>query len=384
MNYEETLFIPRNVRLNAQCCRTGPAGQYGSFAANEQQTGDLNSDGTVDLKDVILLRRSIAGGWEAANLVISKDALERRADGAYTATDKFTGLSGYLGAKLDVTSLSASVFDYSGTRTQTVQIEAGAEWKADVTLSEGYNKVMVRAETADGKAFEESLVIFVPQTLDYAKQALTDLSGVTNARTLSGYINSEGRTIKENVLFRTANLSHITDRAMTLLTEKYHVTDIMDFRYERELNANTVDREVPGTEYHNITMTATEEAANEIFSQNPELFAKFQELQRNAGKPGGRQALTFFQAEIGFFDTERAIRYYESDTAAAKYREVFDLFLNKQEGDAILFHCAGGKDRTGMVSMLMLAALDFDKDIMMQDYMMSNIANAAKIEEITA
>ena len=284
-----------------------------------------------------------------------------------------------------MTSLAAAVFDYSGTLKQTVQIEAGAEWKTDaLNLAEGYNKIIVRAETADGKAFEESLVIFVPQTLDYSKQALTDLAGVVNARTLSGYINTEGRTIKENVLFRTAKLSRITDDAMTLLTEKYHVKDIMDFRYDRELNKNTEDRMVPGTEFHNIQMSSTGDYANELFSKNPDLLAKFQELQRNAGKPGGSQALTFFQAEIGFFDTGRAIQYYESDAAAEKYREVFEIFLNKQEGDAVLFHCAGGKDRTGMVSMLMLAALDFDKDIMMQDYMMSNIANAKKIEETKA
>ncbi len=118
-----------------------------------------------------------------------------------------------------------------------------------------------------------------------------------------------------------------------------------------------------------------------MFLQNPDLFAKMQELQRNAGKPGGGISLSIFQAEVGVISVQKHIEYFESEEAIGYYRDVFDIFLNKPEDSAILFHCAGGKDRTGMISMLMLAALDFDKDIMMQDYMMSNVANAAKIEE---
>lgn len=70
--------------------------------------------------------------------------------------------------------------------------------------------------------------------------------------------------------------------------------------------------------------------------------------------------------------------------AAGYFRDAFEIFLNKPEDAAILFHCAGGKDRTGIVSMLLLSALDFDKDIIMQDYMMTNTANAKQIEEVTA
>ena len=222
------------------------------------------------------------------------------------------------------------------------------------------------------------------QTLDYAKQALRDLPGVSNARQLGGYINKEGRAIKQNVLLRTGNLSHIQDRGIQALQTKYKVSDIMDFRYDRELNPNTVDKEIPGAVSHNIPMAISQEHATQVFSQNPDLYAQFTELQRNAGKPGGSMALAIFQSEVGVINVERSIEYFESDTAAAYYREAFDVFLNKPEDAAILFHCAGGKDRTGMVSMLLLAAMDFDRDVIMQDYMMSNTANAEKIEETRA
>lgn len=222
------------------------------------------------------------------------------------------------------------------------------------------------------------------QTLDYEAQALRDLTGVSNARQLGGYINKEGRAIKQNVLLRTGNLARISDSGIQALQEKYNVSDIMDFRYERELNPNTADREIGGIAHHSIPMSANNGNLGAIFSQNPELYAKFQELQRNAGKPGGSVALAIFQAEIGVLNADSSTAYLLSDEAAGYYRDAFEVFLNKPEDAAILFHCAGGKDRTGMVSALMLSALDCDRDVIMQDYLMTNIANAAKIEEYRA
>lgn len=222
------------------------------------------------------------------------------------------------------------------------------------------------------------------QVLDYNKQALRDLTGVSNARQLGGYVNTEGRAIKQNVLLRTGSLAHITDSAIKALQEKYKVSDIMDFRYDRELNPNTVDKEIEGINHHNIPMAPSKAKAEEVFSQDPEKFAKLQELQRNAGKPGGSIALTIFQVENGVVSAKNAVEYFETDEAAGYFREAFEVFLNKPEDAAVLFHCAGGKDRTGIVSMLLLSALDFDKDVIMQDYMMTNTANAKQIEEVTA
>ncbi|MBR5363600.1 MAG: tyrosine-protein phosphatase [Oscillospiraceae bacterium] len=222
------------------------------------------------------------------------------------------------------------------------------------------------------------------QTLDYSKQVLRDLPGVSNARQLGGYINKEGKAIKQNVLLRTANLSHIQDRGIQALQNKYKVSDIMDFRYDRELNPNTIDKEIPGAVHHNLPMSPSKAYAESVFSQNADLYARMLELQRNAGKPGGSLALAIFQSEVGVINAERSIAYFESDEAAEYYRQAFEIFLNKPEDAAVLFHCAGGKDRTGIVSALLLSALDFDRDVIMQDYLMSNIANADKIAETTA
>lgn len=253
------------------------------------------------------------------------------------------------------------------------ELTATADFKYDGSTETITVKATYSVEEAGGTAEK--------QVLDYNKQALRDVTGVSNARQLGGYINTNGKKIKQNVLLRTGNLAHITEGGIKALQEKYKVSDIIDLRYDRELNPNTIDKEIEGINHHNVPMSASKETAEKVFSQNPELYAQMQELQRNAGKPGGSIALSIFQAEVGVISVQKHIEYFESEEAIGYYRDVFDIFLNKPEDSAILFHCAGGKDRTGMISMLMLAALDFDKDIMMQDYMMSNVANAAKIEE---
>lgn len=54
-----------------------------------------------------------------------------------------------------------------------------------------------------------------------------------------------------------------------------------------------------------------------------------------------------------------------------QYRRVFDLLLNK-DNYPIVIHCSSGKGRTGIVSALILAALDVNEDKIMEDYRLSN------------
>lgn len=340
-----------------------------------------NADESITVK----AKFEIETAAEPAEITVNTDQLEKTGEGTYKTTSEFTAINGTLNDTENIKSFTVETYDIHGDLVNSSDIGTDKNWSVDGSiLKEGYNKVVIRAEVSDGTKTENELVIFVPQVLDYNKQALRDVTGVSNARQLGGYINTEGRAIKQNVLLRTANLAHITEPGMKALQEKYKVSDIIDLRYDRELNPNTIDKDIEGIEHHYIPMSATREKAEQVFSQNPDLFAKMQELQRNAGKPGGTLALAVFQAEIGVISAEAHIQYFESDEAIGFYRDAFEIFLNKPEDAAILFHCAGGKDRTGMISMLMLAALDFDKDIMMQDYLMSNTANAKNIEETRA
>ena len=54
--------------------------------------------------------------------------------------------------------------------------------------------------------------------------------------------------------------------------------------------------------------------------------------------------------------------------------------LMNENNYSILFHCTEGKDRTGIVAMLILYVLDVDMDVIMEDYLFTNNVNQEKAE----
>ncbi len=61
---------------------------------------------------------------------------------------------------------------------------------------------------------------------------------------------------------------------------------------------------------------------------------------------------------------------------------IFNTFLQAGPRGAVLFHCRGGKDRTGMVSALLLDALGVTREEIMADFMLSNkIADDERVAE---
>ena len=53
------------------------------------------------------------------------------------------------------------------------------------------------------------------------------------------------------------------------------------------------------------------------------------------------------------------------------WSKIFDLLINNQSG-GIIFHCSAGKDRTGVVTAVILTALGIDKETIYQDYLLTN------------
>ena len=85
--------------------------------------------------------------------------------------------------------------------------------------------------------------------------------------------------------------------------------------------------------------------------------------------------------KYGTFTDQMYVDFLSSDTGKTGYHRFFEELLSLPDGQAILFHCSEGKDRTGCAAMLILYALGVDEKTIMEDFLLTNIYNAALIEE---
>jgi len=54
-----------------------------------------------------------------------------------------------------------------------------------------------------------------------------------------------------------------------------------------------------------------------------------------------------------------------------QYREFFQILM-EEENTPLLFHCSAGKDRTGLGAALFLSALGVNREVIYQDYLLTN------------
>lgn len=88
--------------------------------------------------------------------------------------------------------------------------------------------------------------------------------------------------------------------------------------------------------------------------------------------------------KYGILDAQAGQMYVEFlslDKGREGYSRFFRKLLELPDGEAILFHCSEGKDRTGCAAMLILFALGADEETVMGDFLLTNEFNAALIEE---
>lgn len=190
------------------------------------------------------------------------------------------------------------------------------------------------------------------------KEQLIGLEKVHNARQLGGYRIGK-KTIKDNLLLRTAKLSEMTVADSTLLSNNYKVQCIYDFRGQEE--SISEPDVIPGNaRYLSLAISFSGGSSQESMgSGSREDMIKL--LLENAEHPA-IQNMCNNMYDIIFFE----------ESSQEVYRKFFaDLIALNPEDGALLWHCTQGKDRAGCASAMLLAALGAERDLIMADYVLS-------------
>ena len=206
------------------------------------------------------------------------------------------------------------------------------------------------------------MALLIPTSV-FAQQFLP-VKGIVNARDLGGYTMLDGRIVQSGRLLRAAHLADATDEDIRNL-ERLPVTAVIDFRKEQE-KVGKVDREVPGARYTSLPVdpsgnamaTATEEEKKKFSGQKKFDVKKvivFAAFNKKA------QAVAQEMYPTLLFDPD----------CQQQFARFFRLVLETENG-AVLFHCTQGKDRTGIASALLLAALGADRETIVADFDATN------------
>lgn len=198
--------------------------------------------------------------------------------------------------------------------------------------------------------------------------------GIENARELGGLVMKDGRTVCPGKLVRSGELSKASDADVALLKSRFALSDVFDFRFDRE-RASKPDREMEGV-------------TNTWLSTLPQAFL--------AAFTSGRADSTTVQsanmldalASYAFNPKaqEMANRLYPAivtDTTSQKRYGAFLRGVLEADGGA-LWHCSQGKDRCGWGSAFVLAALGASRETIVEDFALSNVSYAPAIEALSA
>lgn len=197
------------------------------------------------------------------------------------------------------------------------------------------------------------------------------LEGLSNTRDLGGYRAKDGRVVKTHKLIRSGMLAEATEADRETLLKEYNLTTIIDFRTNAEQKMQP-DPTLAGITYvsHPIleeeTMGITRE--KEAESGNDMIRNVISTLQQNGGTPLAYMQNMYKNLITNPFSRERYARF-------------FDILLEQKEG-AVLWHCTAGKDRVGVATILLLAALDIPKGQILADYIKINEFGKEDVEAL--
>ena len=172
------------------------------------------------------------------------------------------------------------------------------------------------------------------------------LEGTPNFRDFGGYETEQGRRVKWGKLYRSGQLSTLTERDLALL-DALDIDLVCDFRRLDE-QENEPSR-LPSRRPPRVASLPITPGSNASF---------FEQAEPDFGGP---DTMFGFMVQI---NEDFAVAQTET------YSRMFDEILAVDDA-SLLVHCAAGKDRTGFAAAIILMALGVSREVAMRDYLLT-------------
>jgi protein-tyrosine phosphatase len=182
------------------------------------------------------------------------------------------------------------------------------------------------------------------EALAAAPERTIAFEAVFNFRDLGGYPADEGRSVQWRRLFRADGLHRLRPEEGEQFRE-LGIATVIDLRTDQEVDVRgRFPTEVARVDYHHLPMFDVEpdwHAYDDL--ESPDYLAKRYEEMLHTGRAAVRETLHI---------------------------------LGRPEAYPVVFHCAAGKDRTGITSAVVLGLLGVPDEVIADDYALSHEAMA--------
>lgn len=208
------------------------------------------------------------------------------------------------------------------------------------------------------------LIVFAASNLTFAAgfdSQEIKFEKILNARDLGGYKTTDGRTVKKNVLVRSAELAYATKADLNKLKNQYNLKTVIDFRYAPDYKY-CKDKRIAGVRYKNIPVKYNKKPSKKAPKK------RYKRLKNKSAKKLRSKAIPKFGKVKSSYTKSLVMSSYSQK----QYRKYFNELLSNTSGSGVLMHCTYGKDRTGVASFMTLIALGVDEEPAYRDYAMTN------------
>ncbi|MDR1469111.1 MAG: tyrosine-protein phosphatase [Spirochaetaceae bacterium] len=191
-----------------------------------------------------------------------------------------------------------------------------------------------------------------PNDAVFANRQPMRIEGLDNIRDIGGYKTADGKTVKKGLLYRADALSKMTPNGIAQF-ERLNIGYIFDLRSDGEI-ARKPDPAIKGAAYYQTRVADT--TATLIWpSTDEETYAFY----------SGPASRNYYIA---------ASEYMVIATQSREsLKTILTIARENKESKGLIWHCSGGKDRTGYISAVFLSLLGVDNETIIQEYLLTNI-----------
>lgn len=182
----------------------------------------------------------------------------------------------------------------------------------------------------------------------------TLIKSLPNIRDYSKYTNSEGLNLIPYKLIRGDCLNNINKKEFIKLNK--YIKVIIDLRTSKEISKSP-DKyldEFLDIKYYNISLT------DEEFFKEIGLYDNIDTFINN-----------YSIDEFNIVLKQMYSQFITNDKSISSFKKIFKIIL-ENVNNGIYYHCVTGRDRTGILTAVIMLALDFSEKDIINEYLLTN------------